>query len=170
MGFMLYILSGLPGVGKTTLSKMLATRIGGMYLRIDSVEQALRDLCHTDVQGEGYRLSYRVAADNLKLGLSVVADSCNPIELTRREWQDVAQNCGVDYRNIEVICSDINEHRSRVENRKTDIQHQKLPTWEAVVKREYQPWSEARLVIDTANQTPTESFSGLMNALSDWQL
>ena len=27
----------------------------------------------------------RIAADNLRLGISVVADSCNPIELTRDE-------------------------------------------------------------------------------------
>ena len=79
----LYIFAGLPGSGKTTLSRQLARRFGAAYLRIDTIEQALRDLCGVAVTGEGYRLSYRVAADNLQLGVSVVADSCNPIELTR---------------------------------------------------------------------------------------
>ncbi len=82
----LHIFSGLPATGKTVISQGLAKLINAVYLRIDTVERALRDLCHMEVQEEGYRLSYRIAADNLRLGMSVVADSCNPIELTRREW------------------------------------------------------------------------------------
>ena len=81
----LYIFSGLPGSGKTTLAQLVTQRLHGAYLRIDTIEQGLRDLCTVDVQGEGYRLAYRIAADNLRLGVSVVADSCNPTELTRRE-------------------------------------------------------------------------------------
>lgn len=82
----LYIFSGLPASGKSTLAKLLARKIGAMYLRVDTVEQGLRDLCNVKVEGEGYRLSYRVIRDNLELGVSCIADSCNPIELTRQEW------------------------------------------------------------------------------------
>ena len=78
----LYIFSGLPGSGKTTLSRLLAKNVGAAHVRIDTLEQALRDLCSIDVQGEGYRLAYRVASDILHAGVSVVADSCNPIEPT----------------------------------------------------------------------------------------
>src|SRR5262249_59300009 len=86
----LYIFSGLPGSGKSTLAQLLAVRVGAAYVRIDTIEQALRDVCSIDVQGEGYRLAYRVTADNLRLGLSVVADSCNTLELTRRHWEHLA--------------------------------------------------------------------------------
>ncbi len=34
----LYIFSGLPGAGKTTLAKQLANQVGAFYLRIDTVE------------------------------------------------------------------------------------------------------------------------------------
>ena len=64
-GAALFIFSGLPGTGKTTLAKAVAKRIGGAYIRIDTIEQALRDLCAVDVEGEGYRLAYRLASDNL---------------------------------------------------------------------------------------------------------
>ncbi len=74
----LYILAGLSGSGKSTLAKRLVVATGGVYLRTDTIEQALRELTGIDVGGEGYRLSYRIAADNLKLGPTVVADSCNP--------------------------------------------------------------------------------------------
>jgi predicted kinase len=69
----LYIFSGLPGVGKTTLGKKLASHLNSAFLRIDTVEQALRDFCSFKVEGEGYRLSYRVAKDNLQIGNDVAS-------------------------------------------------------------------------------------------------
>src|SRR4029434_5724700 len=117
----LYVFSGLPGTGKTALAQQLASRVKAVYLRIDTVEQALRDLCAIVVAGEGYRLAYRVAADNLRLGVSVVADSCNPVELTRSEWEDVATNASARCINIEIICSDKSEHRQRVESRESTV-------------------------------------------------
>jgi predicted kinase len=161
----LYIFSGLPSTGKTTLSKKLAQHITAAYLRIDTVEQALRDLCAFDVQDEGYRLSYRVAADNLQLGISVVADSCNPIELTRNEWEKVALESGARYVNIEVVCSDKAEHRKRVETRISTVPGLRLPTWQDVEDREYHPWSRDRIVIDTSDKPEGESFDDLMSSL-----
>jgi predicted kinase len=86
----LYVFAGLPGVGKTSLSQRLARIFKAVHLRIDTIEQSLRDVCGmAAVQGEGYGLAYRLAADNLRLGLNVIADSCNPISLTRDEWDGV---------------------------------------------------------------------------------
>src|SRR5262249_8797778 len=93
----LYIFSGLPGSGKSTVAQLLAVRVGAAYVRIDTIEQALREVCSIDVQGEGYRLAYRVTADNLRLGVSVVADSCNPLELTRRGLERVGRDTGALY-------------------------------------------------------------------------
>ncbi len=128
----LFIFSGLPGTGKSAIAKELAKVLRATYLRIDTVEQAIRDLCDFKVEGEGYRLSHKVASDNLKLGNSVIADSCNPISLTRKEWNEVAINAGANFVNIEIICSNKSEHRYRVETRSPDVPKLKLPTWEQV--------------------------------------
>lgn len=148
----LFIFSGLPGSGKTTLSQKLAQHFNAVHLRIDTIEQALRDLCNIKVEGEGYRLAYRIAADNLQLGLDVVADSCNTIELTRREWENVASSNGAEFVNIEVRCSDTEEHRRRIESRTTTIEGLKLPTWRDVVEREYDDWTVDRVIVDSASQ------------------
>ena len=39
----LIIFGGLPGTGKTTIAQQLARELAGVYLRIDSMEQAIRD-------------------------------------------------------------------------------------------------------------------------------
>jgi len=162
----LYIFSGLPGVGKTTLAKSLANHVGAVFLRIDTIEQGMRDLCGFKVEGEGYRLSYRIAADNLMLGNSVVADSCNPIKLTRREWQEVALSNSSFYTNIEVICSDTEEHKKRIKERECDIPGMDLPSWKEVEEREYDSWDVGRILIDTAHKNANESFNELLVKLN----
>ena len=146
----LYLFSGRPGTGKSTLAQLIAPRLKAAYLRIDTIEQGLRDLCAVDVQGEGYRLAYRIAADNLRQGMSVVADCCNPIELTRREWEQVAMDTQARHVNIELVCSDVDEHRRRIETRECTVPGMKLPTWNDVVNREYDKWTAERIVVDTS--------------------
>ena len=161
----LFIFSGLPATGKTTLSKKLARYLKATHLRIDTIEQGIRDLCQFKVEGEGYRLAYRIATDNLNLGLNVVADSCNPINLTRDEWQQVAKKSNAKYINIEVICSNTKIHKNRVNSRTSDIVGLNLPDWSAVENRQFDPWESERIVLDTSNLTVEESFKELLTSL-----
>jgi predicted kinase len=161
----LYIFSGLPGSGKSTLAQSIAQQLSAVYLRIDTIEQGLRDLCLIEVEGEGYRLAYRIAFDNLSVGMSVVADSCNPIELTRREWEQVAHDARVEYVNIEVVCSKSSEHRLRAETRSAEVPGLKLPTWNEIENREYHDWTVERVIVDTAGRSTTESATYLLSKL-----
>ena len=166
----LYIFAGLPGTGKSTLAKLVAQHYKALYLRIDTIEQGLRDLCSLEIEGEGYGLSYRIASDNLRLGLNVVADSCNPIELTRREWEQVAREADASFRNIEVTCADAAEHRRRIETRRPETLGPKPPTWDEVENREYHPWTRDRIVVDTAGRSITESADELIAELEEAQM
>jgi len=158
----LYIFAGLPGSGKTTLSRLLASELNAVHLRIDTVEQALRDVCKLQVHGEGYRLSYAIAEDNLQIGNDVVADSCNPINLTRSEWEHVAKANDSTYFNIEIVCSDVDEHRDRIESRPSDIPGLEVLKWQDVMEREHDIWSKERIVIDTARRSEQQCFEELM--------
>ncbi len=161
---MLLILGGLPGAGKTAVAAGLAREIGAVHLRIDSIEQALRN-SGVDVSGpEGYEVAYAIAEDNLRLGRTVIADSVNPVEVTRSAWRSVAQRTGTRYVEIEIVCSDRAEHRRRVETRTADIAGHELPTWRQVCQREYEPWG-ATVVMDTAGLPIEASVSALRREL-----
>ena len=158
----LYIFSGLPATGKSTLARELAKKTNAVFLRIDTVEQGLKNVCNLKVvEGEGYRLSYLLAKENLQLGNNVIADSVNPWKLSRDEWNNVATSVGVDYVNIEVICSDKDEHKLRAETRNVGIPGLNPPTWEEIVNRDYHEWSMPRTVIDTAGKTIDQSIAEL---------
>jgi len=103
--------------------------------------------------------------DNLLLGVSVVADSCNHISLTRNEWEQVAIDAKANYLNIEIICSDNSEHRKRVDTRTSTVSNLILPTWSEVESREYLPWTESRIVIDTAFKKEDDSFQYLISKI-----
>lgn len=146
---MLIILSGLPAVGKTSIARELVWTVVATHVRVDSIEQALRN-GGWEVRDEGYRVAYAIAEDNLRLGQIVVADCVNPWPLTRNEWRSIADRVRVPALEVEIVCSDVDEHRRRVESRQPDISGHKLPTWQQVLARDYHAWDRERLVIDTA--------------------
>jgi predicted kinase len=167
---MLIIFGGLPGVGKTTISKELARQLGAVHLRIDSIERAIRDsgMVTQPLNDIGYRVGYAVAEDNLLLGRTVIADSVNPLQLTRDAWVAVASRAGAEAAEIEVTCSDPQRHRRRLETRSTDITGPRL-TWEEVVSREYEPWNRKHIVIDTLGRSVAEIVRELQEALAKRQ-
>lgn len=148
---MLIILGGLPGSGKTSIARELARAIGAMHLRIDTIEMAIHESGELagPMQDVGYRVAYAVAEDNLRIGRTVIADSVNPLALTRTAWRAVAERAGVAALEIEVRCPDAAEHRRRIEERG-------WPSWQEVVDREYDEWDRERIVIDTAGRSVAE--------------
>lgn len=157
---MLIILGGLPATGKTTTARCLARALAAVHVRIDSLEQALvrSGALSMDTMGPaGYFAAYAMAKDNLLLGLSVVADSVNPLRVTRDAWRTVAVEAGTKFLEIELVCSDNNEHRRRVTTRVSDIAHMRQPDWQAVCTRDYEVWDREHLVLDTALLTTAET-------------
>lgn len=147
---MLVILGGLPGTGKTTLAQELARRLGAVHLRVDSIEGELFLRAGADEVGDlGYRISHHLAADNLAVGRTVIADQVNDSEAAREGWVGVAEAAGAPCCQIELICSDKDEWRRRLARRDDAV------PWEAVVSRAYDPWPDAAS-IDTAGRTPEE--------------
>lgn len=165
---MLIILSGLPGVGKSTIARELARQLGAVHVRIDSIEQAILDSesFSGPMNDAGYRVGYAVALDNLRVGRTVVADSVNPLVVTRDTWVEAARQARVDAVEIELVCSDTVEHRRRIEARPADAPSLKPLTWPDVLSRNYERWNREHLVIDTAAHNVEQTTTMIREILS----
>jgi predicted kinase len=150
----LIVFAGLPGSGKSTIARELALRIGAIWLRADSIEQAIKDsgVVPGDLQDAGYRAAQAAAEDNLRLGWDVVADCVNDWQVARDGWRLAGERAGAEIFWVEVVCSDAVEHRRRVETRVVNVPGLAPPDWQAVIGREYHPWVCERIVVDTAGR------------------
>ena len=163
----LIVLAGLPGCGKSSIARDLAQDTRAVWVRVDSIEQAIRDsgVVRGSLDDAGYRAGYAVAGDNLRLGHDVVADSVNPWMLTRNAWRDCGVRAGGRVFEVEITCSDPVEHRRRVEDRLIDVPNLEPLDWLAVVGRDYHAWDRSPLVIDTYRQSVAECVAIIREAL-----
>ena len=131
---MLISLSGHPGTGKSTTARELARQINAVYLSIDSIERVV-----AGGYAESYRVAQALADDNLRLGHTVITDCVNPIQQSRDAWRAIATAAGVPTLEVEVTCSDKDEHRRRLPRAVARREEDPLTRSEQIIKH-YQPW------------------------------
>lgn len=148
----LVIISGLPAAGKTTIARLLAQQLYAAHVRIDTIEQAVVEATPLvqPLGPVGYLIGYAVASDQLRNHVSVVADSVNPLTVTRWAWRQIGARHATRTVEVEIVCSDPDEHQHRAETRTPSVPGLVLPTWQQILDREYEPWDPRPLVIDTA--------------------
>jgi predicted kinase len=118
-----------------------------------------------DLRDWTYRAAQAVAEDNLRLGRDVIGDCVNDWQEARDGWRISASRAGAEILWFEIVCSDLTEHRRRVETRVSDIPGHVLPDWQAVIAREYHPWDRDRVTIDTAGKSISQSIAAMLAAL-----
>lgn len=155
----LILVVGLPGTGKTTLSRAIAEDLSATYLRIDAIETAIQ-VARSDgsqVGPEGYFVAHFLARANLELGRDVVVDAVCPVPESRTGWSETARGCGAKLIIFETSLPDLAEHRRRVQERRPDMAGQQVPTWESVEALDWAPWDDerdgSRTVVDTTSRT-----------------
>jgi hypothetical protein len=102
----------------------------------------------------GYAVAHAIAIEQLQLRQDVIVECVNPSALTRDSWVVTAAAAAAGLIEVEVICSDLDEHRRRVESRSTDVECLVKPDWTAVTARQYEPWAREHFIIDSAATCP----------------
>jgi predicted kinase len=140
---------GLPGVGKTTLARSVASRIGASVLSSDKIRKELiRYPTYTRVEG---RLIYDVLMLLTKYltaaGIDCILDATFNRERSRKEVKRLCSN-DVQLYMIECTCTE-NVILERLRNRKNNFSDADYSVY-SKMKSIYEPVQESHLVIDTS--------------------
>lgn len=155
---MLIAMAGLPGAGKSTIGQVLGSRLGLPVVSVDPIESAILRAGIAAEQPTGlaaYLVAEVLAEATLVGGHSVIVDAVNAVNPAREQWVNLAASQAEPLKFIEVICSDLDLHRQRIESRERQLPHFEL-AWNAVEQslEEYSEWTGssaaiARITLDS---------------------
>ena len=155
---MLVAMAGLPGTGKSTIGQVVASRLGIPVVSVDPIESAILQAGIDSDQPTGlaaYLVAETLAERILVTGTGAMIDAVNAVDPAREQWVNLAARLNEPMKFIEVICSDPELHRSRIESWRKSMPHIQL-TWNAVEQSfdDYAEWSGdsgavARITLDS---------------------
>ena len=143
---MLIAMAGLPGTGKTAIAEAIGARLLKPVVSVDPIESAILRAGIDADQPTGlaaYLVAETLAETVMRAGHGVIIDAVNAVDPAREQWVNLAARSSQSLRFIEVICSDVAVHRSRLEARQRHLPHVTEPSWHAVEQSldEYAEWS-----------------------------
>src|ERR1700742_1731651 len=115
---MLIAMAGLPGAGKSTVAEVIGNRLGFAVLSVDPIESALLSAGLDSDQPTGraaYLVAEAIADAALANGQSIIVDAVNAVDPAREQWVELAEKHGEKLKFIEVVRSDTEVHRERLE-------------------------------------------------------
>jgi len=137
----LVIFSGLPGTGKSTLANRLARDLRWPLLRIDDVAGNVPSDADYHFWDEKILILLTIAEEQLKLGVSVIADSVF-MGADRVHAQEIASRHGAIFRPIYCFVSDEATWKERVTERFESAQDSDVASWEQIQHQRqwFAPW------------------------------
>lgn len=162
----LIVISGLPGVGKTSVAEIVAARTGSVHLSIDAVEESILACglpAGWQVGVAAYEVTRAMAEQNLLLGHDVIVDAVNDSENGRETWRTAAERTRAQVEFVHLVISDVQEHERRLSGRDRGLRHVGEPTWRDVQRRraDYAAWSDEVLELDAADRAADDIATAL---------
>jgi predicted kinase len=142
----LIAMAGLPGTGKSAIAELIGARLLKPVVSVDPIESSILRAGIDSDQPTGlaaYLVAETIAEFVIQAGHGVIIDAVNAVAPAREQWVDLAARSDDQLKFIEVVCSDLDLHRSRLEARERNLPHLAEPSWHAVEQSldEYSEWS-----------------------------
>lgn len=146
-------MAGLPGTGKSTIAGVLGNRLGYGILSVDPIESAILSAGIDSDQPTGlaaYLVAEAIADAALANGQTIIVDAVNAVVPAREQWAGLAKKHNEQLMFIEVVCSDPEVHRTRLQERGRNLAHLTEPSWHAVEQslEEYAEWTGESALVD----------------------
>lgn len=147
---MLVVVCGLPGTGKSTVSRRVADRIDGRLVRTDVVRKELfPDPEYTSAESSAvYAEVLERARETLSEGGRVVLDGTFRRRELRERVAGVAVDCGRPYRFVRVECDEA-VVRERIAVREDDESDADFEVYK-LLKAEFEPLDGEHIVVDNS--------------------
>ena len=141
---------GLPGVGKSTVARRIANRVGGVHLRTDEIRKELfSDPEYTDAET---RAVYAELVDRARVaverGTSAVLDGTFKRRAQRAKADRILSGLGVPWTVIRVD-ADRSVVRKRIRERTDDVSDADVEIYERF-REEWDPIEMDHLVVDNS--------------------
>ncbi len=150
---MLIVVCGLPGTGKTTISKALSQATGYTLIRTDVIrKELLKENKYTEKERDAvYKKIFTIADQKLRGGEECILDGTFYKKSLRDEARETAEKNGSKFHLVECV---LNEDivKKRVNERKNDESDANFSVYHSV-KKNFEPITGKRIVIDTSKST-----------------
>lgn len=147
---MLILVAGLPGTGKSRISRELSSRLGAVHISSDMIrKEMLKERTYSEeekalVYGE---MVSRVSA-SLSEGKNVIADATFYKESLRRQMRQAAEKAGTDFFIVECTLPE-EKVKERLSGRRGGGSEAKFREY-LIVKDAFEPIKEERIILDTS--------------------
>ncbi len=147
---MLVVVCGLPGVGKTTVARMIADRLGVEPLRTDVVRRELFPVPdYTDEERRAvYEALFDRARTRLDRGANVVLDGTFAEATPRERTHELATAAGTERRLVEVTCEE-SVVRERIAERTDDESDADFEVYRTL-ESTFEPVTAAHATVDNS--------------------
>jgi predicted kinase len=163
---LIVLVCGLPGVGKTSISKEVAKLTSSVVLSTDRIRKEL--IPNPTYSKEEGRLVYDILVLIAKYlhssGINCILDATFNTENSRKEIKNKLNLSSHQICIVECICPE-NIVISRLKNRKNDYSDADASIYRNM-KAAYQPIKEDHIVVDTSQDSPSMNAAKIINQIS----
>lgn len=170
-------MSGYPGSGKSTLSRLIGKQTGAIVLDHDIVKSSLLESSDVNIDHKlagkiSYNIEWALVDSYLSQGHKVILDSpCLYSEMIEK-GQALSERHRVNYKYVECYLPDYGEINNRLRNRKQMIsQILQAPSEEALLKtieNTKRPSGDEYLIVDT--KQPVDTYiEAVMKYVNDYK-